>query len=900
MPSSIEEAVVRTLPNGLARVLAMKICAPQLPVPYIRRDALMHYLQPCSAELAVRIVTAAPGYAKSCAVAEWCQQQALENQAVTAWLTLDSKENDIGRFLLYLVSAINAACPTIGASSCEHLSPAAPEHLLEELLTELQTLDKPLILVLDDCQHIHSSDVWAFMQRLIDYRVEQLKIVLLSRQRLPLNLARFTLAGHVLEVDERHLAFTVNEVIAWCAAHNWLNGQLSRCKKVSDISLGWPLGLETLHQTSSADELTENVYAPSYRRYFIEEWLPALSAGELQLFSVIAALNNVCAPLLAHVCGKEISQQSMDALCDKHYLLFRRRDKGGWYYLHPQLQAYLVSEKETDKSLLMNACRWLADHQETNKAVELCLKAGELILAAQYVEQSAEAIIAEQDIAKLLQWYKQLPPELITSSPRLIIIFSWTLVLALQLDDAERLIAQMDRFVLRPEFKYSDELAGQLLAIRGYIARARGNLENARSLCSQALTKLPANKYEVQVLCHLTLSNTLMTLNDIDAARQHNRSASEIARANGNVHLEMLMLHDLARIEQVKGNLNLVDKMLEEGLRLASHLSKPDRAAAYGRLLMYKGYMRWLRNDGAEAQILIEQGIAVATNCHDGYCLFGYVLLSNLLRFQKKTEAAYDALNKAERQLQQWKVPNFIYHPWLSTMRANLLIDENKLDNAMDNLNGLYQLAQQNPYLVAPEYFPHLRGIIDVFYVRAKAYAGEPKEALRILDKRINDSASYRQGFNSVMVLLMRALIRHQLGMTEEAMKDFKQCLQFAEKDQCIMPFIEYGAGMSALYHQLPSQLKQKPFVEAVLSHIQRGDSDEKNQAFALVKTAISSRELGVLKLIAQGLSNQEIAEQLFISLHTVKTHARRLNSKLNVKSRTQAIIKARELGLLN
>lgn len=900
MPSSIEHAVVKTLPNGLARVLAMKICAPQLPDPHIRRDALMRHLQPITSVIALRLVTAAPGYAKSCVVAEWCQQQVNENQAVTAWLTLDSKENDIGRFLLYLVSAINAACPTVGASSCEHLSSANPEYSLEELLAELQTLDKPLILVLDDCQHIHSSDVWAFMQRLIDYRVESLKIVLISRQRLPLNFSKLALAGLVVDVDENALAFSDSEVQNWCWAHNWLNAQLSQCKKVADISLGWPLGLEILYKSSAADELNENIYAPLFRRYFIEEFLPALQRDEIQLLTTIASLNNVCAPLMAHVCGRDICQQEMDAFCDKHYMLFRRSNKPGWYYLHPQLQAYLLSEKETDKSLLMNACRWLADHQETNKAVELCLKAGELILAAQYVEQSAEAIIAEQDIAKLLQWYKQLPPELITSSPRLIIIFSWTLVLALQLDDAERLIAQMDRFVLRPEFKYSDELAGQLLAIRGYIARARGNLENARSLCSQALIKLPPNKYEVQVLCHLTLSNTLMTLNDIDTARQHNRSASEIARANGNVHLEMLMLHDLARIEQVKGNLNLVDKVLEEGLRLSSHLAKPDRAAAYGRLLMYKGYMRWLRNDGAESQALIEQGIAVATNCHDGYCLFGYVLLSNLLRFQKKTEAAYDALNKAERQLQQWKVPNFIYHPWLSTMRANLLIDENKLDNALDNLNGLYQLAQQNPYLVAPEYFPHLRGIIDVFYVRAKAYAGEPKEALRILDRRISDSVAYRQGFNAVMVLLMRSLIRHQLGMAEDAMKDFKQCLQIAEKDQCIMPFIEYGAGMSALYHQLPPQLKQKPFVEAVLSQIQRGDSDDKNQAFALVKTAISSRELGVLKLIAQGLSNQEIAEQLFISLHTVKTHARRLNSKLNVKSRTQAIIKARELGLLN
>lgn len=900
MPSSIEEAVVKTLPNGLARVLAMKIRLPDLPRLYLKREALSAHLADCSGRSMIRLVCAAPGYGKSTTVAAWCLQQQHEKNAHTAWLTLDAKENELGRFLLYLVSSLNQACPSVGIRSSEYLSDGEPEPLLAALLVELQALGHPLILVLDECQHIENPQVWAFLERLISYRVDNLHLVLISSRDIPLPLAKQQVVGQLISTDEAQLAYSPAEVLSWCAMHHWLSGQLAISKKVAEITLGWPLGLELLKNNSGADDLINNVYAPQVRQYFQQEWQSAVTVEDLQLLYVIAALHNVCVPLLNHVLDRDISQSSIDNLCRQHHLLFRRQDKPGWYYLHPQLQAYLLSEREVDKALLMRACTWLASHHEANKAVEICLKAGESILAAQYVEQSAEAIVAEQDIAKLLVWYKQLPPELMTSSPRLIIIFGWTLALALQLDDAERLIAQMDRYIQRPEFKYSEELAGQLLAIRGYIARARGNLENARSLCSQALTKLPPNKHEVLVLCHLTLSNTHMTLSDIDAARQHNRHAFEVARANGNAHLEMLALHDLARIEQVKGNLNLVDKILDEGLRLAAHLIKPDRAAAYGRLLMYKGYMRWLRNDVDAAQGLIEQGIAVAINSHDGYCLFGYVLLSNLRRSQKKMEQAYDDLTLAESQLQRWKVPNFIYHPWLSTMRANLLIDENKLDNAVDNLNGLYQLAQQNPYMVAPEYFPHLRGVIDLFYVRAKAYAGEPKEALRILDKRVNESVVYRQGFNAVMVLLMRALIRHQLGMTDDALKDFKQCLQIAEKDQCIMPFIEYGAGMSALYHQLPTQLKQKPFVENVLSQIQLGDSEDKNQAFALVKTAISSRELGVLKLIAQGLSNQDIAEQLFISLHTVKTHARRLNSKLNVKSRTQAIIKARELGLLS
>jgi len=145
----------------------------------------------------------------------------------------------------------------------------------------------------------------------------------------------------------------------------------------------------------------------------------------------------------------------------------------------------------------------------------------------------------------------------------------------------------------------------------------------------------------------------------------------------------------------------------------------------------------------------------------------------------------------------------------------------------------------------------------------------------------------------------MRALLRFQLGNEDEALQDFKKAVTLAQDDQCLMPFIEYSSGMSALYTRLPQTLKQQPFVQLILQNIEVVEDETHNQAFAQAKSVISQREFAVLELIAQGLSNQAIAEKLFISLHTVKTHARRINAKLNVKNRTQAIIRAKEIGLI-
>jgi LuxR family maltose regulon positive regulatory protein len=189
--------------------------------------------------------------------------------------------------------------------------------------------------------------------------------------------------------------------------------------------------------------------------------------------------------------------------------------------------------------------------------------------------------------------------------------------------------------------------------------------------------------------------------------------------------------------------------------------------------------------------------------------------------------------------------------------------------------------------------------VLDIFNVRAKSIGGQHKDALNLLEHKLDSGGPNQQGFSLIFVYLMRALLRFELGQEEDAVQDFRKAVDMAEHENCIMPFIEYSSGMGALYAHLPQSLKEKPFVQAILIHIDLSVFEGPNQAFAQVRNIISQREMTVLKLIAQGLSNQEIAENLFISLHTVKTHARRINAKLQVKSRTQAIIKARELGVI-
>ncbi|MFT5593119.1 MAG: LuxR family maltose regulon positive regulatory protein [Oceanicoccus sp.] len=898
---SIENSVVKTLSESRVRVLAMKLQLPLLPLHFIRRDSVMAKLEQNS-QARFYIFESASGYGKSLALAQWLHQKKIHKEAV-AWLSLDPKENDPLRLLTYLICAIHSADTKSVKKTLKALEDAKPiDEIVTLLHLELALTPHVIHLALDDVHHINSAESLELIEQLVQHGPSNLHIYFTATSVFPIAMSRAVGQGLCVHFNEHDLALSKVET------QQWLSHSIKEPLEPAQLdtmylqSEGWFTGLVLIKQLFESDKLTKiNGDELIIVDYFEEQWRPLITREEFAICTQLALLGKANGLYLDSVYATSDSQVILNALYKKHALVIVDENQNSWFHLHPLLGLYLssLSDKLSRIAELEKASVWLNQQGFYVEAVEMALKAGNKQQAAQLLQITAEAILEEQDIAQLLAWKKQLPDDVITVSPRLVVIFSWTLALAQQLDDAERLMAQMDRFLVAGSDIITEGVSGQLFAIRAYIARCRGKINNAIQLCKQALEKLDDSNYVAKSITYFNLSNVYMTLNKVSEARHYNRLSFETARAVGSIHLEMLALHEQARIEQVKGNLYLSEKLLNEGLFLSERLPNRNKAAAYGRLLVYKGYIVWLRNRKEEAEKLLLQGIQISEQCHDSYIIMGYVLLNNLARQRGQIEKAYDYLSKVEAILQYWSVPGFIYQPWLSTMRVNLLIDENKIDTALVNLKYLQGLLEQNEYSLSPEHYPDLKGLVEVFSVRAKSIAGQHKTALKQLDKKLEVNSQDQQGFSLIFIYLMRALLRYQLGQEDNALQDFRKAISMAEKNFCIMPFIEYSPGMAALYQKLPTNIKQKEFIRTILSNIELNDQGHHNQAFAQIRSIISQRELAVLKLIAEGLSNQEIAERLFISLHTVKTHARRINGKLAVKSRTQAIIKAREMGVI-
>lgn len=917
---SVENSVVKSLALSQVRVLAMKLQMPLLPLNAIKRtETLRHFSQKMHGAN-VACLEAACGYGKSSLLAQHLNHKRQEKHNV-AWLTLDPKENDPKRFLTYLVSAISHSNSALMHQSLSAIDDGLSEaDIFNSMMHELQTAEDDLFIALDDVHHLENLDVLNYLQSLIQFLPSNVHLYFTSRKKFPINLSQQQASGQVVVFSENDLALSFSETREWLEKNLKQEITLEQHKQAYDLTQGWLDGLNVLLQYFSEHQ-NFHIEAGSFllNSYFEQQWRSELTQDEFVCACRLAVLGQASADYLYGVFetsdlkhkknanlfygnSAEINNADLlNELSASHRLIMKQVDNQVRYSLHPMLSLYLHSlfQLSVLKDVYCQASLWLHKQGKIMPSVEMALKSGDKLLAAEFLQVMAENILEEQDLAQLLQWKQQLPDDVICTSPRLIIIFSWTLALALQLDDAERLMARMDSIAIaHDEFK-NDEVSGQLFSIRAYIARNRGNLDNAQQLCLQAINKLSKETYMARCLTYMNLTNICMTQDKLVEARKYNRLAFEASRASGSIHLEMLVVHELARIEQTKGNLFLSLKLINEGLLLAERLRYKHKAAAYGRLLIYKGYISWLQNDVTQATEHLENGIEVAIACRDTYFSMGSIVLSNIARQRHDGEKAFDYLAAVEAQLQRWAVPGVVFQPWLSAMRSNLLIDQGRLESAQSNLKELAALGQQNPYALSPEHYPALRGMVEVFFVRAKSINGHHKEALKLLDEKIPSKINNQQGFALTFVYLMRALLRFQLGNEDEALQDFKKAVTLAQDDQCLMPFIEYSSGMSALYSRLPQALKQTPFVQLILQNIEVVEDETHNQAFAQAKSVISQREFAVLELIAQGLSNQGIAEKLFISLHTVKTHARRINAKLNVKNRTQAIIRAKEIGLI-
>lgn len=882
---------------------------PPLPADHLPRPELVRLIQ-SAAQCRLVLICAPAGAGKSTLAAEVAEQ--LPDPWLSTWLALERRDAAPAKMLRNLIEALQGLFPGVGAAELALLAqqqahqPLAAELLIASLINQLEEQHRsqhPVLLILDDYHLARNAANDSLCALLFERLPACFQILITSRGRPPWPLGRMRVANQVLELDERQLRLDsacarvfLEQAGVDMTDRQWLRQRIERNE-------GWFAGLRLLALTARSGAHHAAVSEEQLvQEYLLEEVTGALPSHVQEFLSQIIWLDHFTAELCDQVRNANDSRAIIDWLYQHQVFMVPLDRQSTWYRFHHLFCDVLRQRGATQglaarQGVHLRACDWFREQGRVADAVEQALAAerpDEAAALAQHLP--LDQLLAEQHVSTLLRWKAILPRVLQGSSARLVLVHGWTLALACQLEDARVMLARLQFFLPQPDAVSQRRLLGQALALQSYIARAAGDLAEASSCARHSLQCLETGDVGSQLMSMLTLADIALCEKNIDASRSWARTALELAQRSGNVLFEAQVMLVRARLLQARGEVGRACRMLGQQLEVLHALDYPQGLAIRARLMILHGYLVGQLGDPDTARREVRQGIDEARACRDIHVLPGYCLLAGIeARRRDGFGQAFELLAEAERLMHQWDIPPVFYLGWGTALKSDLWISAGRQELAEQWLPRLRQTYCLDGPAAPPSFFHVLPVVIERVYARLLWGRGEQGQAETLLWQileRLQLQGERLQAL-SVMTQLVQMLGRSQRPV--QAQQLLLRAFAWAADDIIVGPFVPLLSHMPVLVQRTlqsapPSRLK---------SLLQEKLPVKPQAPKPGPVAALTSRELAVLECIARGHSNQQISETLFISLHTVKSHARRINHKLGVARRTQAVAQGKLLGLL-
>jgi len=889
---------------------------PPVPVGYVPRPRLHQRLR-AGLQGRLILICAPAGFGKSALASDFCDQLPLSWRSV--WLALSSRDSDPGRFFERLLNAVHSVYPDAGEQALAVLKTrqghqAFPyeawlNDLLDEISSDLKP-DAPLLLVLDDYHLAQSEVLDRNVQHLLNHLPPGLLLLVISRQRPSWHLARWRLSGQILEISEQDLRFNPAELQSLLAEQGHAQVSAPVVDNILSRSEGWVAGLRLW--LLALNGRTDNGYAllagphgaqGLIREYLLEEIVAQQPESIQRFLYATANLERFNASLCDALTLECNSAQMIEYLLAHQVFLVPLDEQGQWYRYHHLFSDVLQvqqAESVDVRVLHARASAWFAGQGMLNEAVEHALLAEQPAVAAQLVQGSAEELLlAEQNISMLLRWKMYLPDSVLASTPRLIILYCWALGLACQLDAADQLLSQLSKFLPAPNQSEQQGLLAQWQALCGLLARGRGDAQLAWQSCSDAVLHLPVERHGQRQICLSILGNIAILRGDIPQARQLTRDNVELAQRAGCRLYIALALYDRARVLQLRGQIHRALAMVREALQLLVDMPRERVYAVRARLTMYEGYLLGMRGLTQEARVKLCAGISEAQACRDVSLLIGYRMQAALESVSGRAAEAFEQLAEAERLMHTWDVPSIYYLAMLTLSKCELWLQQGQLELAqpwLERLSTTYNVQQMDK---ASEFHPQLALYVELQMAALECATKQVASA----EQRLAVLITYAQQHDCVVIeqtaRVNLCVILLGQGATVRAVKELQKALALAQGG-ALLAFQPLMTEHAQWFRQQLNLRSSEQVAGELLAALPETVENHVSALPLEQYEALSARELAVLQLIAQGCSNQEVSDKLFISLHTVKTHARNINLKLGVERRTQAVARAQALGVLS
>ena len=869
------------------------------------------------------LVSAPAGYGKTTLVSCWLEACGIP----CAWVSLDETDNDLCLFLSYLLAAIQNIFPDAGRQTQSITLNAADlppvSVLAHSFINELDQIDQEFILTLDDYHVIQHTAVHDLLAEILHHPPRAMHLVLVSRRDPPLPLVTLRAKGQMTEIRVQDLRFSQEETVVFLQQVMGTSIDEATAAVLEKRIEGWVTGLRlaalSLRHLGDVDRIVTQL--PEDNRYVMDyvvtEVLSQQPSAIQEYLLTTSILNRFCPPLCDAVCVSDTSpgvpemlgEEFVEWLEHANLFVIPLDNAHHWFRYHHLFQKLLqrllerrFSGNEID-TLHQRAGAWFAENDLVDEALYHLLIAGDYSAAAQLVIQHHEDVMEKEQWPRLRRWIDLLPQNIIEKEPELLIVVAYSLWNQMRISEMREVLDRIETLLgLKPlNSGRTRELQAECNILRSiqYLVGEHLDHLSALSHAQQALQIIPRQQYRWRSTAIVALAISHQMAGDSNSAFSVVFEALKEQEARKTIFHARLLIA-LCHILLAEGDLKGLQQAAGQQLEIGRELNLPE-SIAYANLFLGVGY--YLRNDLTSAEKNLNaviKDVGKTSILNFSHSIFGLALT---YQAQGRPEEA----RKTVKLLISYSLDTS--NPFLLQMaqafQAELALRQGDISEA----GKWAENYDTDPFRATFRFYvPQLTKAKILFTQETTESLQKASELL----SRLHDFFVHIHTTRFLIdVLALQALVDDARGEESDSFEKLTESLNLAEPGGFIRPFLDLGPKMADFLNRLVKQNPAIKYVERILSAFSNEETgtgqdvsdDQSVQRSFLSNQALveplTNRELEIIDLLAQRMSNKEIAEKLFISPETVKRHTINIYQKLGINSRREAVDKAHALGLL-
>jgi len=909
----------------MTMLLPTKLQQPTYPAKHVERPQLIDRLNiGLESGHHVFLVSAPAGFGKTVCISEWVRTLDLP----FAWLSLDSADDDPGRFFTYFIAALQNLDDQIGheIEGILRAGQLPPEEIISiTLINDILNTQKRFLVVLDDFQVIQDVFILTALEKLIANLPGALCLALLTREDPSLPLARLRANNQMTEIRAGDLRFSIQETEQFLENVMGLSLSQDDIYALEAKAEGWAAGLllaglSIRSQTSPSEFITKLSGSQRFILSYLTEEVLNQQPQDIQNFLMeTSILDRLSADLCNAVTRRVDSATMLERLFADNLFIISLDEEGRWYRYH-HLFADLLrgmqsrQDKEHLADLHRRATRWYAQTGMVNEAIQHALAGTDYETAIHLIETHAMDLLMQWHVKTVEGWMQAVPTEWIAQSPKANLVFAWLYLMRGNPAPAFPYLERLESFFTDQSLRDDPALATRWLALQAMLLNAQGKAAECLVLNQQALEIVPNADPLTRCQIYLGMANAYQQLNDYPHALEAFQQITQYSRQSGDSVSEMLGIAGMALFALQQGELHFAFDIVSEGVERMEHsgVLPPVSTALYGELGVI--YYQWHQLEQAHENFKRSIKVSTLSGYADAELYYG-VIISRLFQIEGDLENAASEIQKAV-DLMHVEAPSVVAEEIIA-QQVRVYLSQDRLAAAETALRGHgFSFGQPFSFPALEENITRPMGILFISALRivlhravTKNEFGPLEQGIELAGRLIENALQHHHIPLALELLLLRAQLFVLLRNNQASKNDYLQALKLGEPEGFISVFVEGGPSVAQSLSQLLMLVDREPidteYIQRILDAFPATDPlalhaqvEPASDHDSLV-VPLSERELEILQLIYKGLSNQEITEQLFITLHTVKKHSSNIYAKLGVSSRTQAVAMARQLGLL-